>query len=174
MATKAGRAEISDIRAGKTLWMAVPDQTGKRHPVPLRIWKGPWLAPRGDHWVYGCTYLGQDRFEGLGDHTHPLNHKGEPCLDKIFINRSAAVRWIKRFESNRIETLCEDRRVFKYGSHFMRRSGIDLANLANNKFVSTEQWLVTEAKYERHPKQPFNLFEATAAAQKALAEAQPG
>jgi hypothetical protein len=185
MATKAGRAEVSDVRAGKTLWYAAIDHaTGKRYPLPTLV--GTWARklisqrelPAGSDapeafWVFYEYRRGKLSGRLIYIKNFPLNHKEEPSFDKCFVSRSAVLRWIKRYESNRVETLCEDRRVFKYGSHFMRRSGIDVINLADNQFVMTEQWLVNEAKYERHPKQPFNLFEAAQAAQEALAEALP-
>ena len=169
MATKAGRAEISDIRVGKTLWRAGMNLvTGERFPLRVFVTRGSKKYREGV-WLYdertGGMLISLEHF--------PPNHLGEPCFDKLFVSLSAVKRWIKRYNSNRVETLCEDRRVFKYGSHFVRRSGIDTTNLADNQFVKTEQWLVNEAKYERHPKQPFNLFEAAKAAQEALAEALP-
>jgi hypothetical protein len=184
MATKAGRAEVSDVRTGKTLWYAAIDLvTGKRYPLPTLVGTSARKLirqrelPDGSaapevFWVFYDYRRGQLSGRLIYIENFPLNHKEEPSFDKCFVSRSAVLRWIKRYESNRVETLCEDRRVFKYGSHFLRRSGIDTANLADNQFVKTEQWLVNEAKYERHPSTPFNLFEATQAAQAALAEAQ--
>lgn len=159
MATKAGRAELKDIRAGKTLWGAGLNlQTGERYPVRVVITHG--IKKYGkDDWIYDEVIMGRIiKLEHF-----PPNHLGEPCFDKLFVSLSAVKRWIKRYNSNRVETLCEDRRVFKYGSHFIRRSGIDTAELADNAFVKTEQWLVKEAHYVRHPAQPFNLFGKKAA-----------
>lgn len=186
MATKAGRAEVSDVRAGKTLWYAAIDfATGKRYPLPVRVATPVRKRTRYEAlpasrmvrqteciWIFHEYRRGRLSGRLIQAEHFPLNHKGEPSFDKCFVSLSAAKRWIKRYESNRVETLCEDRRVFKHGSHFIRRSGIDTANLADNQFVKTEQWLVNEAHYERHPKQPFNLFEAAKAAQEAFAEAQ--
>jgi hypothetical protein len=150
MATKAGRVHLKDIRQGVTLWVAAIDKdTGRRVPAPIIIERGAQKTPP-DYWIFFMVYNGERRVSGHGHHTQPLDHNGEPIFDKLFVNRAAAARWIKRYESNRIETLCEDRRVFKYGSHFIRRSGINTANLADNMFVSTEQWLVKEAHYVRH------------------------
>jgi hypothetical protein len=167
MATKAGRVELKDIRSGKTLWKAGLNlQTGERFPERVFITHGVKRYKEGE-WTYVEAYMGVSMGRLITLEHFPANHVGEPCFDKLFVSLSAVKRWIKRYECNRVETLCEDRRIFKYGSHFMRRSGIDLDAIPDNLFVSTEQWLVNEAKYERYPASPFNLFDAAQEAQKA-------
>lgn len=133
MATKAGRVEIGDIKTGKTFWKAaINPLTGERYPQSIFITKGARRGrfPRTDGtmaviWHY--TQLGRNAEGQLGkglliaDPMWSPMIDGAPVFDKLFVSRAAAVRWIKRYNSNRVETLCEDRRVFECGSRPMRQ-----------------------------------------------------
>jgi hypothetical protein len=157
MATKAGRAEIKDIRAGVTLWKAAIDPvTGRRFPQSIFITLGArrMRFPRTDGTYVGMWVYHQRAFTERGQEMSarmiadpmwsPHTVDGIPVFDKLFVSRSAAVRWIKRYESNRIETLCEDRRVFICGSRPMRIAGpkkpfeLDLDKLGDHRFTLAE------------------------------------
>lgn len=160
MATKAGRVEIKDIKPGKTFWKAVIDPvTGKRTPAAIRIIDGIQLGrfQRTNQvavsmWWYG--QLSNDPVTGqllrarvvCDPMWSPRNEQDEPIFDKLFVNRAAVVRWIKRYESNRITTLCEDRRVFLCGDRPLRAIAanqpdeLDLEKLLDHRFQHAELW----------------------------------
>jgi hypothetical protein len=154
MATKAGRVEIRDIKPGKTFWKAAIVE-GQRVPQPVIILGGAHLASmkRADGspvaiWVY--QQLARDETGNTGRQTVICDPMwtpaidGEPIFDKLFVNRAAVVRWIRRYASNRIDTLCEDRRVFECGSRPLRAIAaqhpdqLDLAQVLDHRFQHTE------------------------------------
>lgn len=154
MATKAGRVEIRDIKPGKTFWKAAIVD-GQRVPQPIIITGGARLASmkRADGspvaiWVY--EQFVRDEAGNTGRQTvicDPMwtpHLDGVPIFDKLFVNRAAAARWIRRYASNRIDTLCEDRRVFECGSRLLRffasmhSDQLDLAQVPDHRFQHTE------------------------------------
>lgn len=156
MATKAGRVQIRDIRAGRTFWKAaiiegrrVPEQVFIVVGARLGSFKkanGTWTAIW--HYTQRATASTPDYFGPLSmllcDPMWTPRIDNEPIFDKLFINRAACVRWIRRYESNRIETLCEDRRVFECGSRPLRAIAamhpdqLDLAQVLDHRFQHTE------------------------------------
>lgn len=156
MATKAGRVEICDIKAGKTFWKAAIDPlTGERYPKSIFITKGARRGrfPRIDGtmaviWHYmQLSRDAEDRLEKaqlIADPMWTPHLDGAPVFDKLFVNRAAAERWIKRYNSNRVETLCEDRRVFECGSRSLRTVAarhpdqLDLSQVLDHRFQHTE------------------------------------
>jgi hypothetical protein len=158
MATKAGRVELKDIKAGKTFWKAVIDPvTGKRSASAIQIIDGIQLGrfKRPDQtpvamWWYGQRSLDPQTGQTLKARVvcdpmwSPRNEQDEPIFDKLFVNRAAVMRWIKRYESNRITTLCEDRRVFDCGDRPLRTVArtqpdqLDLEQLPDHRFQHAE------------------------------------
>jgi hypothetical protein len=141
MATKAGRVEISDIRQGKTLWYPEFNEFTDTWSVrPALVMHGARkMYGEKPGWTFWDSYV---RGRILYPEYFPLNEKGEPCLDKLFISRSAALRYIKRRQSNRIEALCEDRRIFVRGSKLLRLNASygneKLEDQAPNTFTSSQ------------------------------------
>lgn len=141
MATKAGRVEISDIRQGKTLWYVnYSPFNDELSPLPVFITRGA-KKHRGENensWIFDESIGGRI----ITPYFFPLNEKGEPCFDKFFISRSAALRYIARRQSNRIEALCEDRRIFVRGSKLLMESDeygpAKLAQQAPSSFVGLQ------------------------------------
>lgn len=165
MATKAGRAEIHDIKAGKTLWKAAIID-GRRVPEAVRITMGAQRMsfPRedGTHvamWVYQQAGFVFDGRAAIGtvicDPMWTPHLENVPVFDKLFVNRAAAARWIRRYESNRIETLCEDRRVFERGASFLLRFSrknpdeLNLDLLEGHRFQHTELWIASQCGLRR-------------------------
>lgn len=168
MATKAGRVEIRDIKPGKTFWKAAIVD-GQRVPQPVIIVGGARLASmkRADGspvaiWVY--DQFVRDEAGNTGRQTvicDPMwtpSIDGVPIFDKLFVNRSAVVRWIRRYASNRIDTLCEDRRVFECGSRPLRTVAerhpdqLDLAQVLDHRFQHTELGLARHFGAHRRAK----------------------
>jgi hypothetical protein len=154
MGTKAGRVQIRDIKPGKTFWKAAII-AGQRVPQPVIILGGARLASmkRVDGsavaiWVY--KQFVRDSAGNTGQQTvicDPMwtpHLDSMPIFDKLFVNRAACVRWIERYASNRIDTLCEDRRVFECGSRPLRAIAalhpdqLDLAQVQDHRFQHTE------------------------------------
>lgn len=150
MATKAGRIELKDIKTGKTFWKAsIVD--GKRVPEAVVIMGGARLArvKRADGsftamWTYEQIGAGPRRKLVCDPMWSPYDAAGHPVFDKLFVNRSAVLRWIKRYETNRITTLCEDRRVFMCGDRPLRTLArtqpdqLNLETLPDHRFQHAE------------------------------------
>lgn len=164
MATKAGRVEIHDIKAGKTFWKAAIVD-GVRVPMPVTIvGKAYKVRMQRQDGSYVAIWAYRQQYRQLSDTLEtrlltftfgtvicdpmwsPHNEANEPLFDKLFVNRSAVVRWINRYNSNRVTTLCEDRRIFTCGDRPLRAVAqrqpdqLDLERLQDHRFQHAELW----------------------------------
>jgi len=171
MATKAGRVTRKDFKVGKTFWKAeIHPETGERYPAAVQIIDGMRLGrfKRPDQtpvamWWYAQRSIDRNTGEPIigrivCDPMWSPTLNGEPVFDKLFVNRAAAVRWIRRYQTDRVETLCEDRRIFETGSQTLRTIAswtpdqLNLRDLPDHRFQHAELAACKHYGFLRHAK----------------------